>query len=118
MKQVIDLVWAAKEVIKIGDRGEAVLTDPINALEVAITKCEEFLVASKTFEYTGEITMNGGAVIKLSDLKSDLDDIMRAIAEQRDFKRQGWLGVVLFPEGIEKPAEVVLPLVEASFCGN
>ena len=64
-----------------------------------VAQSEEFLVSSKTFEYTGVIELKYAATIKLPNVETDLDDVIRAMAGKRtDIAFPGYLCVVKLPE--------------------
>jgi hypothetical protein len=57
-------------------------------LEKALVNVKEYLNSTKTFEYTGKLEMRGGNVIKLTDIQTDLDDVVMALnggSRQVDF---------------------------------
>lgn len=85
--------------------------DTNTALELheALTESELYLANTKTFEYSGKIEMNGGNIIKCVDIRSDLDDVMRAMNKgDRNVKRTGYICIVLDEEqATEAPVAVI-----------
>lgn len=53
-------------------------------LDHAMTEAHEFLSVSKAFEYTGVLAINGmGNVVRLKDISTDFDDIVRMLGGKR-----------------------------------
>lgn len=53
-------------------------------LDHAMTEAHEFLCSSKSFEYTGLLTIgNSGNVVRLKDINTDFDDIVRMLGGKR-----------------------------------
>ena len=85
-------------------------------LEKAMLEAREFLCATKTFEYDGKLSMKYGNVIKLEDIKTDLDDVVRSITGKRnEIEFSGYLCLVVLPPAVVVPVEPVIePVVESS----
>ena len=76
---------------------------PIEVVE-AMLAAKEYLTSSRTFEYEGKLEMNGGNIIKLTGIQTDLDDVIRAL---NGGVRQVEFDVFLCLVVREKPVEVV-----------
>mgnify|MGYP001424622160 CR=1 FL=1 len=85
-------------------------------LDKVMLEAREFLCATKTFEYDGKLSMKYGNVIKLEDIKTDLDDVVRSITGKRnEIEFSGYLCLVVLPPAVVVPVEpVVEPVVESS----
>lgn len=82
-------------------------------LREAMAESELYLASTKSFEYSGKIEMNGGNIIKCVDIRSDLDDIMRAInSGDRNVKRTGYICIVL-DDIVKEPVAAPVPVEES-----
>ena len=93
-----NLLLIAEKVIAVGEL-EKSHDDLKKALEMAARESREFLVSSKSFEYSGPLEMKYGAAIKLKDFKMDFDDVLRNVFNKRtDIEGQVYLSLVVLPE--------------------
>lgn len=68
-------------------------------LEGVVKESEGYLGTTKTFEYTGPMEMKYGAAIKLKALKSDMDDVIRMLADKRtDIAMNIYMCLVVLPD--------------------
>lgn len=76
MKVLKDMVLAVKTAHK-----KKAMSAP---LAHAVAQAEKFLAGTKTLEYTGPLDLTGSNIVKLVDIKTDLDDIIRAMNGYRE----------------------------------
>lgn len=68
----------------------------------ALTACREFLEQTKGFEYEGPMELEFQASIKLKEIKTDFDDVIRGLVGKRSgIKGDIYLCLLMVPEPVE-----------------